>query len=261
MNLQHFLIALETIFPKDTALEGDRVGLQLESGKSEINSCLIAYEITDEVAHEACAGDYDCIVCFHPLIFSPLQTITTDNRVGRVIIKLIAKGIAVFVVHTNLDTHPKGTNFVLAKTLGLVNIRFLDMVKSSGDRGIGIIGEWPLPKTVGEAVAMISTELKSPIRYSKYSDASVIKTLALVAGSGYEYITKAKQSGADAFLTADAKYHNFHAALDSIILIEAGHEEMERHVPSTLFEILAQSINEIRFAVSSVNTSPIRYSI
>lgn len=261
MNLQHFLIALETIFPKDSALEGDRVGLQVESGKSELNSCLIAYEITDEVANEACVGDYDCIICFHPLIFSPLQTITSDNRVGRVIIKLIAKGIAVFVIHTNLDTHPKGTNVALAKTLGLENIRFLEMVKSYTDRGMGIIGEWAQAKTLGETVSLIGRVLDSPIRYSKVAENSMITTLALVAGSGYEYIAKAKQQGADAFFTADAKYHNFHAALDSITLIEAGHEEMERHVPLTLYNILAQTINDVYFTVSSVRTSPIRYSI
>lgn len=261
MNLQHFLNALETIFPKDSALESDRVGLQLESGKRELNSCLIAYEITDEVANEACVGDYDCIICFHPLIFSPLQTITTDNRVGRVIIKLIAKNIAVFVIHTNLDTHPKGTNIVLGKTLGLENIRFLEMVKSFSDRGMGIIGEWKEPKTLIEAVSFIGKILNSPIRYSKGKNDTVLTTIALVAGSGYEYIAKAKQMGADAFITADAKYHNFHAATDSITLIEAGHEEMERHVPQTLYTILTDSISEVRFELSVERTTPIRYSI
>ena len=259
MELQHFLSALDAVFPKDSALEHDRVGLQLQSGKEIVSSCLVSYEITDEVANEACIGGFDCIIIFHPLIFTPLLSITDNNRIGRVITKLIANGVMVYVIHTNLDTHPEGTNITLASKLGLADLEFLVKVRSTDQFGMGVIGTWREPKSIEQAAEFISTVVCSPVRYTVGKSTNNISKVALVAGSGYDYYSQAVNCGADLFVTADLKYHNFHAAKDLIALIEVGHEEMERHVPSTLQKILKKSIPDVRFEVSSVNTSPIRY--
>lgn len=259
MELQHFLSALDTVFPKVSALEHDRVGLQVQSGKEAVSSCLVSYEITDEVANEACVGGFDCIITFHPLIFAPLLSITDNNRIGRVITKLIANGVMVYVIHTNLDTHPEGTNVTLASKLGLTDLVYLEKVRDMDEFGMGVMGRWDEPKSIEQAAEFVSKTLGGPIRYTGGRNTNSVSKVALVAGSGYDYYAQAVNCGADLFITADLKYHNFHAANDSIALIEVGHEEMERHVPLTLQEILKKSIPDVRFAVSSVNTSPIRY--
>ena len=42
-------------------------------------------------------------------------------------------------------------------------------------------------------------------------------------------INTAINEGADAYVTADIKYHAFHDAKDQILLIDAGHYETEIH--------------------------------
>lgn len=259
MELQHFLRNVESIFPQNSAIEHDRVGLQLQSGRKEVTRCLVTYEITDEVAFEASRGGFDCIITFHPLIIFPLQSITSDTRVGRVITNLIAAKIAVIVVHTNLDTHPQGTNMVLGELLELRERQFLQPHPLFKDRGMGMIGIWSEPKTVKEAAVFVGDILQSPIRYTANNIDAVITKVALVAGSGYEYIGAALQKGAELFISADAKYHNFHAAKDTIAFIEAGHQEMERHVPDILYSLLSEAITDVEFQQSVRQTNPIYY--
>jgi dinuclear metal center YbgI/SA1388 family protein len=259
MELQHFLRKVESIFPLNSAIEYDKVGLQLDSGKKEVTRCLIAYEITDEVAAEAYSGGFDCIVAFHPLIFFPLQTISSDRRVGRVITNLIAAGIAVVVVHTNLDTHPRGTNMILAQMLGLSECIFMQSNPYHTDRGMGVIGKWSEPKSVKDAAALVAHQLKSRVRYAATDINQMISKVAIVAGSGYDFLDYAIKQGAEVLITADAKYHNFHAAKDTIALIEAGHQEMESHVPDILYSLLSEEIKDVDFHRSILNTNPIHY--
>lgn len=259
MELQHFLRKVESIFPLNSAIEHDKVGLQLDSGKKEITRCLIAYEITDEVATEACSGGFDCIVTFHPLIFLPLQTITSDRRVGRVITRLIAAGIAVIVIHTNLDTHPRGTNMALAQMLQLGDCRYLQPNAYNPERGMGVLGIWKEPKNIAEAATFVARHMDSRVRYTAYDTSMLVSRVAIVAGSGYDFLDCAIKQGAEVFITADAKYHNFHAAKDTIALIEVGHQEMERHVPDILYTLLAEEVGDIEFSKSMVNTNPIHY--
>ena len=259
MELQHFLRNVESIFPQHSAIEHDRVGLQLQSGRKEVCRCLVTHEITDEVALEASLGGFDCIITFHPLIFFPLQSITSDTRVGRVITHLIAAKIVVIVVHTNLDTHPQGTNMILGEMLELRDRQFLQPHPLFKERGMGILGTWDEPKTVKEAAVFVGNILKSPIRYTAHDGNAVVKKVALVAGSGYDYIGAAVAQGADLFISADAKYHNFHAAKDSIAFIEAGHQEMERHVPDILFSLLSAAMTDVELQKSVHQTNPIHY--
>lgn len=58
---------------------------------------------------------------------------------------------------------------------------------------------------------------------------SKIKKVAVCGGSGSDMISTAISEGADAYITADIKYHTFHDAKDQILLIDAGHYETEIH--------------------------------
>ncbi|MEJ2492764.1 MAG: Nif3-like dinuclear metal center hexameric protein [Ignavibacteriaceae bacterium] len=57
-----------------------------------------------------------------------------------------------------------------------------------------------------------------------------ISKVAVCGGSCSEYLEEAINSGADAFVTADVKYHAFQEAEDRILFIDAGHYETE--IPS-----------------------------
>jgi len=95
--------------------------------------------------------------------------------------------------------------------------------------GFGAIGKLAKPMTQNEFLLHVSTKLKTAVRYSD-GNGKLISTVAVCGGSGSELLKDAAASNADAFVTADIKYHTFHDAKNKILLIDAGHYETEIHI-------------------------------
>lgn len=122
----HEIIQLfEQYSPKAYAMEGDKIGLQIGRLNKPVNKVLIALDVLEEVVDEAIAEKAQLIIAHHPIIFRPLQKITTDNTSGRILEKLIKNDIAVYAAHTNLDVAKGGVNDLLADALGLTNSEVL----------------------------------------------------------------------------------------------------------------------------------------
>ncbi|MBI3587220.1 MAG: Nif3-like dinuclear metal center hexameric protein [Ignavibacteriales bacterium] len=117
--------------PKWTAWERDNVGLQIGDSSRKVKSVLIALDVTPDLIAEAIAKKVDLIISHHPLLFQPPSSITTKDEVGTMILRLAEKRIALYSAHTNLDFTRDGVSFVLAKTLGLNDVRFLSPLKGT----------------------------------------------------------------------------------------------------------------------------------
>ncbi|MBK9248131.1 MAG: Nif3-like dinuclear metal center hexameric protein [Ignavibacteria bacterium] len=261
MNIHQFVQLIHTALPPETAMKGDRLGLQVQSGRTEISSILVTLEITEEVITEALHKGNDCIVTFHPLIFSPLISLQENDRVGRLCTSLIKHEIAVIAVHTNFDAFPTGTSAIIAEDLGLIIERVLVPDRTYNGSGIGVVARTILPISLQGLVTLIWEKCGSPVRYTTGNNKE-INRIAIVGGSGTSFIDDAIESGADAFITADVKYHTFHRAKGEIALIDPGHYEMERYVPQGLASLIKQILplgEDISVSVSTTITNPVQY--
>jgi len=93
--------------------------------------------------------------------------------------------------------------------------------------GIGAIGELSESMSKNDFLKFVSSKLKIPsFRHTKTVNNN-IKTVAVCGGSCSELIDESIKQNADAFITADIKYHAFHDAEEKILLIDAGHYETE----------------------------------
>lgn len=115
----------EQFAPKRFAMEGDKIGLLVGSLNQPIKNALVALDVTEEVVDEAIEKDVQLIISHHPLIYSPLKTIRTEDAYGKIITKLIKHDIAVYAAHTNLDVATGGVNDLLADRIGLKNTEVL----------------------------------------------------------------------------------------------------------------------------------------
>ena len=88
--------------------------------------------ITDQVAKKAEQWGADMIVAHHPILFSPLKVLRTDDRHTQLCLRLVQAKVACFVAHTNLDVVPGGVNTLLAETLGLQEITPLFKIPNAG---------------------------------------------------------------------------------------------------------------------------------
>jgi dinuclear metal center YbgI/SA1388 family protein len=211
------------------------------------------------VINEAIKENIDLIITFHPLIYRPLKTIANDERVGRLVTKLIKNSIAVVAVHTLYDAFIEGTSRILADKLGLQNIDLLVPDKAHQDRGMGIVGELPTPSSLEQLVSNVSDICAAPIRYNVGKGDKILK-VAIVGGSGTSFLNHAIRSKADAFITADVTYHIFHAVKGELALIDPGHYEMEQFVPIFLHKYFTENVPEmqdIKLVQTSIHTNPV----
>ncbi|WP_409270682.1 Nif3-like dinuclear metal center hexameric protein [Neobacillus sp. SCS-31] len=122
----HELIRLmESFSPKEYAMEGDRIGLQIGQLNRPVDKVLIALDLVEEVVDEAIEKGVQLIIAHHPPIYRPLAKLATDTAQGRIFEKLIKHDISVYAAHTNLDVATGGVNDMLSEALGLENSEVL----------------------------------------------------------------------------------------------------------------------------------------
>jgi len=86
-----------------------------------------------------------------------------------------------------------------------------------------------------------------------------IRTVAVCGGAGSFLIKNAIATGADAYLTADLKYHEFFDADSRILLGDIGHWESEQFTTDLLAEFLQDKFPTFAVLKTAVDTNPVRY--
>lgn len=132
--------------------------------------------------------------------------------------------------------------------------------------GMGMIGELPTALPEKECLQLVKDTFKSGgIRHSSFLD-KPIKKIAVLGGSGAFAISNAKRAGADLFITADIKYHEFYQAENQFIVADIGHYESEQYTKDLIVSHLTKKIsnfapafNSGNIVLSDKNTNPIKY--
>jgi len=138
VNSKKIAKIIEGIAPIQTAESWDNVGFQIGNKHLEIDRVMVALEVTQSVVAEAINKNIDLIVTHHPLIFSKLKKLTSDDPVQSMVMELIKNNINLYVAHTNLDASKKGTNYYLSNLLGLKRIEALDEKKLDAYYKLGV---------------------------------------------------------------------------------------------------------------------------
>jgi dinuclear metal center YbgI/SA1388 family protein len=128
--------------------------------------------------------------------------------------------------------------------------------------GIGALGMLDSPMNPDEFLTYVCDTLNlKNFRYSG-TGKKKIRTAAVCGGSGSEYINDAIKAGADAYITADIKYHSFQDAEEDILLIDAGHYETEIFAMDEVNERLRPLLNkQIKIFNYSKTTNPVKFFI
>ncbi|MFD2551865.1 Nif3-like dinuclear metal center hexameric protein [Bizionia sediminis] len=132
--------------------------------------------------------------------------------------------------------------------------------------GMGMVGNLHTPMEELEFLAYVKQHMHTPaIRHSQFLGKPIQK-VAVLGGSGSFAIGAAKQAGADAFITADLKYHDFFQAENTILLADIGHYESEQFTKNLLVAHLTKKITNFapalplsKVLLSETNTNPVKY--
>ena len=255
---------LETIAPLEYQEPYDNAGLLTGDPSMKVTGVLTALDMLEPVIDEAIAKGCNVVVAHHPIIFKGLKSLTGAHYVERVVIKAIRAGIALYAIHTNLDSVlDHGVNERIAIRLGLGHLQVLDPkpdVDHKTPVGIGVLGHLPAPLPFGEFIALLKDRMHCQVvRHTSWDD-RLIQKVAVCGGSGSFLLPKALSSGADAFVTGDYKYHEFFEADGRILIADIGHYESEQFTINLLEELIRNKFSNFASHSTTVITNPVKYS-
>jgi len=228
--------------------------MQVGDTGRDIQSVLLTTDVTPDVVNEAIMSGTNLIISHHPLLFHGLKQVCGQTPQARVVESAIKHDIAIYSAHTSLDSVKGGINTRLADKLGVTDYRIL-VPGESGETGLGVIGRLKEPMAYADFIAHVRKILQTTyIRYTRPAKENV-QTVALCGGSGAEFIGEAIAQGADVYLTADCKYHEFQDADGQIGVVDIDHWVSERHAREIFADILAPL--GVKCIISQADKTPI----
>jgi len=238
MTVKDLYDLLDRIAPFETQAEFDNSGLLVGSSSQEVTAVLFALDVTEPVIDEAVALGAQLIITHHPLMFSPLRTLTDLDYESRLIRRLVRENISLIAAHTNLDQAPGGINDTLAELCGL------DCVSGDGFFRYGLLPE-SLPAQ--QYAENLKTILHAEVRLMGPGNA-VLRKIGLCSGGGSDEWTRAAEAGCDAFISGEIKHHHALAMADSgIVGLECGHFATEEPGIRALAAALQTVLNTIEY--------------
>ena len=230
--------------------------MQVGDTGRDIQSVLLTTDVTPEVVNEAIVCGCQLIVSHHPLLFHGLKQICGQTPQAQVVETAIKHDIAIYSAHTSLDSVLGGINTKLADKLGVTDYRILVPSDTNASRGLGVIGVLGIPMKYEDFIAQVRETLEATyVRYTRPKKEQ-IQTVALCGGSGAEFIEEAIAQGADVYITADCKYHEFQDADGRIGLIDIDHWISERHAREIFRNILKPL--DLNVLISKKDKTPIQ---
>jgi dinuclear metal center YbgI/SA1388 family protein len=363
MKINDITSFLESIAHPSLQEHYDNAGLITGNSNWECCGIICTLDATEEVIKEAIARKCNIVVAHHPIIFGGLKKINGKNYVEKTVITAIKNDIAIYAVHTNIDSVIEGVSGKMAKMLGLENTSVLvpkegtlkklftfvpadkaELVRLAiFEAGGGHIGNYSecsfntagagtfrAEKGTNPYVGEIGKqhrekEIKIEVVFSDFLESDLIaalktvhpyeepafdiiplannqqgigfgligylseavdekaflstikqvfkvpvirhtallnkpvKKIVVCGGAGSFLVSKALAAGADVFITADIKYHEFFDAENRMLIADIGHYESEQFTIDLFKEVLEQKFPTFAVLKTEVKTNPVNY--
>lgn len=226
------LNAIDEFAPFNTQLDFDNSGLLVGDLGDSVTKVAVALDATEQTINKTAELGCQLLVTHHPIIFSPLKSISS-NDLAYVAVK---KGVAVISAHTNLDASVGGVNDCLAKAIELKDVSPLS---GSGHFPMGRIGKISAVSAQSFGRHLRNCLNCNGIRF--VDNGRSIAKVAVCGGAGGDFIEAAYQNNADAFVTGECKYHErLLASKLGISLFECGHFATEQVVKRNLADVIGR---------------------
>jgi len=135
----------------------------------------------------------------------------------------------------------------------------IELLNPNQTIGSGMIGELNQVLTVSEFLKHLKTSMKlEMIRFTNFEE-KPIKKVAVCGGAGSFLLKEAIAQGADAFVSADFKYHEFFDVQDRLLIADIGHFESEKYTKDLISDLIIKKFPNFAVLLSQTNTNPVNY--
>ena len=258
MILQDIINIIESVAPLSYQESWDNSGLQVGNRNAEIKAALLTVDVTESVVDEAICLGCDLIISHHPLLFRGLKQLTGSTPQERCVEKAIRHNIAIYSAHTSMDSYLHGVSGRMAEKLGVENYRILIPSTSDMQVGLGVIGELQEAMDNEAFVDHVANVFAAPNASLRWVEGAkkTVKKVAICGGAGAEFAEQAIAQGADAYISADFKYHELQSAYKRITVVDMDHWVSEHYTREIFEELLA---SHVKTYIARTDESPIRF--
>jgi dinuclear metal center YbgI/SA1388 family protein len=250
---------LNEFAPPALAESWDNVGLLVGRSERPVTRVMTCLTVTPQSAAEAIGRQAELIVTHHPLPFRPLKRLTGESGEGRLLLDLIAAGIAVFSPHTAFDSAAEGINQRLAAGLQLDLIAPL-IPSPDGVGGAGRAGTLSRPISLRELVLRVKSLLGIEQAQAVGALDEPVWKVGVACGSAGEFVPAAKAAGCDCLVTGEVRFHTcLEAESLGMGLVLAGHFASERFAVEQLAGVLAQKFPALEVWASGDESDPLHW--
>ena len=265
MKIREIADAIEHYAPLRLQEEWDNAGIQVGDPEAEVTGVLLCTDATEAVVAEAISRGFNLVIAHHPLIFHGLKKIMGRTPVERAVAMAIKHDITIYSAHTNMDSAWQGVSFRMADKIGMTGVQFLDAndVEPYGDSsantaGCGVIGDIE-PMPAREVLQRVKAAFEvGAVRYSGDGD-TIVSRVALCGGAGGFLLDKAVAMGAQLYVTADMRYHDFLDNSKRIVVADIGHYESEHFTKEIFLEIIQKKNPTFAVAFAKNETNQVNY--
>jgi dinuclear metal center YbgI/SA1388 family protein len=216
--------------------------------------------LTPEVAAEAVRKRASLVVTHHPILFRAVKRLTTETTDGRMLLELIRSGVAVYSPHTAFDNGSGGINQWLAEELGLISIAPLRLLGDDPAWGSGRTGEFEKPLPWRDFQQHLASRLGIEQFQVVDSGQATIRRVAIACGAAGEYLPDAHQTGCEAFVIGEGRFHTcLEARALGVSLVLLGHYASERPGLEMLARRLGQEFPALKVWASEAERDPLTW--
>ena len=244
MKLKNVTGTLNELAPIQYSENWDNPGLLIGDEEMEISGIYIALDATSDVIEAAHEKKAELILTHHPLIFHPIRRVSSDNYVGKRVMRIISCGMALFAMHTDFDVTSMANE--AASRLDLIETKVLEPTLSE-DFGLGAMGYLKEDLSLKELAERTKQafELDNVSVYGDLDD-TIVK-VAVLPGSGSSGIDTAFLEGCDVLITGDIGHHDGTDAIEKgISIIDAGHYGVEKLFTGYMKQYIAKTMPELK---------------
>jgi dinuclear metal center YbgI/SA1388 family protein len=237
MTLEKFSQTLSELYNADTFKDYAPTGLVIE-GRSQIQRGITAVSFSKEAVNQAIQKEADFLVVHHPHGFWDNQPRVLQGGFREKMSLMLSHSISLFSFHLPMDAQPQiGNNQGVLEVLGLeLEKPFLPM----GPNFIGLVGKYPSPITRDTFLKQVEQYI-GPINFHFPYGKEAIERVAICTGGAASSIREAQATGADVFITGEAKEDTFVYCQDERFnFVAAGHHNTEVFGPKLLAKYLSE---------------------
>jgi len=240
MELSEFVDRLDGKLRTDAYadLDASANGLQVGPAEATVDHAAFAVDGVLETARRAADVDADVLVVHHGLSWGGIERVT--GRSYDRLAPLFAADVALYVSHLPLDGHPElGNAAGVADVLGLADT---EPFGELGPEHIGRRGRVPdgtSPEAIRDRLTAALDTGGEDVRLLPFGPETV-EEVAVVTGSGADWLGEAEAVGADLLVTGEGKGKLYHEAKEArISVVLAGHYATETFGVRALAELVA----------------------